>query len=208
MLISFSHRFIFVANLKTASTAIESALAPYSQTVIMDAEFGKHSDFSSILSEFETIFSRVPRKEFRVIGVIRDPVDYLRSLYRSHKKPEFAGSPLDSSIYDMEAFYYNWIPEYPDQWRPQWTRFLSKTGDFDVDFLIDFADLKSLWLPLLHHLGIPPVALNVVNPSPVDPNEAPLPADLVARVRTERAEDIRLLETCVWRGPGLTPIQA
>jgi hypothetical protein len=206
MLISFSHRFIFVSNLKTASTAIESALSPYSQIVIMNSELGKHDDLSNIISRYEVIFSRVPRRQFHVIGVMRDPVDYFLSLYRSHKKPAFFGTTLDSSIFTSEEFYSDWIPRFPDQWRPQWTRFLDTDGEFDLDFLIDFADLNSIWLPLLHELRIPPVALNVVNPSPIDPNEAPMPSDLVARIRAERAEDIRLLKTRAWRSPGVSRV--
>lgn len=41
MLLSLSRRFIFVANLKTASTSIEACLRPFSENCIARTDFGK-----------------------------------------------------------------------------------------------------------------------------------------------------------------------
>ena len=71
MLISLSKRFIFVANLKTASTAIEQALSPYSEISLNRAEWGKHSSLANIQAQFAWIFDIVKFEDFVIFGVIR-----------------------------------------------------------------------------------------------------------------------------------------
>ena len=91
MLLSLSHKFIFVANLKSASTAIESAMGDKAEIKLSATKFGKHDGLSAISNKFAWIKRYIPYEEFFVFGVIRDPVDYLLSLYNSHQKPAFDG---------------------------------------------------------------------------------------------------------------------
>ena len=42
MLLSLAHKFLFVANVKTASSSIEATLAPLAEIAIGETRFGKH----------------------------------------------------------------------------------------------------------------------------------------------------------------------
>src|SRR2546423_8803536 len=96
MLLSLSHKFIFVANLKSASSSIERALAQYAEFRATKTNWGKHDDLSTISRKFGWIRKYVPREEFFVFGVIRDPVDFILSLYNFHSRSAFDGKKHSS----------------------------------------------------------------------------------------------------------------
>lgn len=52
MLISLRKKFIFVANLKTASTAIEKQLRSVCEVAILQTRFGKHHGLDEIEKRF------------------------------------------------------------------------------------------------------------------------------------------------------------
>jgi hypothetical protein len=87
MLISLSKEFIFLANLKSASTAIEAALSPYAQVVLTDTRFGKHQLFSEVETRFQWMLNIIDPQRLLVFGVLRDPAELLISLYNSHRDP-------------------------------------------------------------------------------------------------------------------------
>src|ERR1700744_2290110 len=104
MLLSFSHKFIFVANLKSASTAIESAIGGKAEIKLSATKFGKHDGLSAISNKFAWIKRYVPYEEFFVFGVIRDPAAYLLSLYTSHQKPAFDGKQQSTKGLSFDEF--------------------------------------------------------------------------------------------------------
>src|ERR1700742_714787 len=91
MLLSLSRKFIFVANLKSASSTIEAAIADWAEIRLTQTRFGKHDGLTQISQKFVWAKRYVPYEEFFVFGVIRDPVDFLLSLYNSHNKSAFDG---------------------------------------------------------------------------------------------------------------------
>src|SRR5437762_13673078 len=105
MLLSLSHKFLFVANVKTASSSIERALRSKAEIAISETRFGKHENLSVISRTFAWVRQYVPDPEFFVFGVIREPVDWVLSLYNSHSKAQFddlphsrKGVPLDDFL--------------------------------------------------------------------------------------------------------------
>jgi uncharacterized protein YqcC (DUF446 family) len=193
MLVSLRYRFIFVANLKTGSTAIEAVLRPHADLAITHSALGKHDGLAAIESRLPFVFDTMPRPEFLIFGAMRDPLDLLLSLYRSHSKPEFRDEPTYTGGMSLDEFIAEWLPANAWQWEPQWTRFRNKDGDFDCDFLMDFARLDEHFQLALALLGLPEMPLPVENESPLGPSADALSPALAERIRASRAHDAALL---------------
>jgi hypothetical protein len=142
MLIGLSRRFVFIANLKSASTAIEVALRPLAEIVFMEPMDLKHLPFSDIHDKFPWIFQMIPPQEFLIFGVMRDPVDLMVSLYNSHTKDEFKYFPsLYTGNMDFDEFLAEWCPLFYDQIALQHTRLLNINGDIAANFIISYSNL-------------------------------------------------------------------
>ena len=142
MLVSLSKRFIFVANLKTASTSIESVLRPYAEFQFLESNCGKHFSLRDLEVEFSSIFKFVPRSEFRVIGTMREPFDWLSSLYRSHKSVRFEHTPLSTVNMTPDDFLAEWCLKNVDQTASQYERFINLYGVFCCDYLMRFDNIE------------------------------------------------------------------
>src|SRR5688500_16762347 len=108
MLISLSRQFIFVANLKAASTSIEIALRPYAEICLTEAHWGKHFLLRDVISTFPWVWN-LPGYEyekFLVFGVIRDPIDYMLSLYNAHADIRLKSYP---ELYSGEMTFKQFI---------------------------------------------------------------------------------------------------
>jgi FkbH-like protein len=142
MLISFSRKFIFIANLKTASTAIEGVLRPVAEICLVESRLGKHMPLQAIEQRFGWLLDRFGRENFLIFGVIRDPVDYLVSLYNSHAANKFKD---DLNLYtgdmDFDKFISEWTERNADQIRPQFERFLTTNGTIGANYIISYANL-------------------------------------------------------------------
>ena len=91
-MIGLQRQFIFVANLKSASTAIEVALRPISQIAILAPGDIKHQPLGLTLTRFKWLLDRFELEKFLIFGVIRDPIDFVISLYNSHREEKFKGN--------------------------------------------------------------------------------------------------------------------
>ncbi len=143
MMISLSRSFVFVANLKSASTSIEQVLKPYSEIAIEESRLGKHAPIRLILARYDWLFRERNLEEFFVFGVIRDPASYMVSLYNSHADERFSG---DETLYtgrmSFDDFLSTWVPRHYSQAQPQFEKFVDEQGFLAVDFLIDFDRLS------------------------------------------------------------------
>ena len=165
MLISLSHKFIFVANLKTGSTSIERALRPNSQICMERSEWGKHISLGQVESRFGHVFELIPRSDFFAFGALRDPVDWMVSLYQSHRSFQFRGTPLDTSDMTFEEFLDKWVAANADQAIPQITTLLDGKNEFGVDFVLRFEKLEEDLASVCALLGVPRVRLSRENAS-------------------------------------------
>lgn len=142
MIINFDRRFIFIANLKCASTSIEQVLRPDSEVAIMESRFGKHYPYRLIEDRFFWIFRTIPKDQFFVFGVMRDPVDYLLSLYNSHCAARFKDDPV---VYtggmSFDDFLTRWKDRNEDQMVPQYTRFLDGGSMIAANYIISYDKL-------------------------------------------------------------------
>jgi hypothetical protein len=192
MLISLSHRFVFVANVKTASTSIEAALRPYAEIAISETRFGKHIGLAEIEKRFDFIFRKQPLDSFFVFAVLRDPVDMLVSVYASHHKPEFLGQPHYTGGLSFDQFLEIFRRKQSWQLVPQAQRLKDRTGRLRMDYLIDFGRLEPQFQEVLSLIGLPPTPLPAYNESP----DVMSPEDVSPEARKAIAEayrrDIRL----------------
>ncbi|HPD91605.1 MAG: hypothetical protein H6900_02425 [Rhodobacter sp.] len=99
MLIGIEKRFIFVANTKTASTAIERVLDPLADYRHGGSPQRKHVALSQIEAQAPWVFRRAGcgLEGFFKFGVMRDPVQWIWSWYRYRKQPEVE-SPLPADM--------------------------------------------------------------------------------------------------------------
>ena len=155
MLISLDYKFVFLANLKTASTAIERALRPFADIALVESRFEKHAPLTEIERRFCWAFDLVPRDEFLVFGVIRDPIDYVLSIYNSHADPKFADSPnLSTRGVSFAKFRTRWAEENADQLLPQYARFVSRDGSLGLNYAISYGLLPEGFRAVTGRLGI------------------------------------------------------
>jgi hypothetical protein len=204
MLISIEHRFVFVANVKCGSTAIARALRPYSDIVITETEYGKHESLADIQKRYSFIFSRTPIEKFVVFGVIRPPVDFVLSVYNSHKKKKFAGQPQSTAGVSFDEFWTVWRRDHGWMLLPQRQRFLDASGKLGVKFIVHYDCLErhlSQMFREAYDVALP-LETPRANVSPRVLTADRLTADQVQRIRKIYAEDETMLRerTGVWLG--------
>jgi hypothetical protein len=165
MLISLDFKFIFIANLKSASSSIEAGLRSVSEIALVESRFGKHMHFSEIEKIFPWIL-KLParlqnntlkgRDDFFVFGVIREPIDFLISLYNSHSASRFAD---DSKLYtgnmDFDVFLNKWTEANPDQVEPQYLKLLTNKGAIGADYIISYDKIDDGLNYVMNTLGLP-----------------------------------------------------
>lgn len=201
MLISLSKQFIFIASPKTASTAIENYLRRYAEIRLTRTPWGKHFSLAEVENHFSWLRLRLPAMQLFVFGVIRDPVDYVLSIYNSHRKPAFA----DQRHYTGNVPFASFWPEFSRQrssWlsRPQVSRFMRADGQLGADCIIDYAHLQAAWPLLCQRLDVPEEPLKLANTSPKEAQRDDLPATIIGEIYDYFAEDVKALQMC-WR-PG------
>jgi tRNA (mo5U34)-methyltransferase len=142
MLIGLERRFIFVSNLKTASTAIEAALRPVSQIAIIEPGNMKHLPLQLLLMRFKWLLDHFDLKQFLIFGVIRDPVDFLISLYNSHREDKFrSNKAIYTASSSFEEFLENWTKRQDWQTAEQHKRFLDDEGNIGANCIISYHNL-------------------------------------------------------------------
>jgi hypothetical protein len=188
MLLSLSRKFIFVANVKSASSSIERALGERAEIRLSQTKFGKHDGLTTISRKFGWVRRYVPYSEFFIFGVIRDPVDLLISLYNSHHKEIFDGLPHSTKGLSFDEFRQSWC-EKSWQAKPQRLRFIDEHERFRVSHLIDFAELTLEFPKICARLGLQGVELPTANVSPAMLARNDLSAAQVRDIQDEFASD-------------------
>jgi len=192
MLLSLAHKFIFVANVKTASTSIEATLANFAEIRVRKTEFGKHNSLSLISQDYPWVRRYVPYSEFFVFGVMRDPVDHLLSLYNAHSQDKWMETALSTRGMSFDAFLDVWCSK---SWQaePQHRRFQDKHGRFQMSHVIDYDRITTDFNDICTRLGFGDLRLKHLNLSPETLTRNDLTASQVARVERGYAKDYEFL---------------
>lgn len=194
MLLSLNRKFIFVANLKTASSTIEAALGPRADVRFSQTKFGKHDGLTQISHKFGWVKKYVPYEEFYVFGVVRDPVDYLLSLYNSHQKDEFEGKIQSTKGLSFDEFLEVWCGR-SWQARPQHLRFTDEHKRLKMSHLILLNDLTDEFQQICVRLGLGWIELGRRNPSPEVLTRRDLTQAQIDLVKSRYAEDYAFIES-------------
>jgi hypothetical protein len=193
MLLSLSHKFLFVANLKTASTSIEAALTDFAEIRIKQTQHGKHDTLSEISEKLPWVRRYVPYNEFLVFGVIRDPVDYLLSLYNAHSRENLRGGAMPTRGMDFDTFLNVWCNDNP-QAEPQHQRFADRHERFQVNHLIDYDSLSKEFTAICARLELGEVRLKHLNLSPENLTRRNLTDAQIERIKHDYAQDYELIK--------------
>jgi hypothetical protein len=193
MLLSLSHQFIFVANLKSASSSIERALGPSAELRLSKTKFGKHDDLSTIARKFQWTKKYVRPDQFFVFGVMREPVDFILSLYNFHTLEQFKGKAHSSNGVPFEEFWTRWCSK-SWQTRPQYRRFIDKRGNFRVSHVIEFERLDTEFPKVCARIGVE-AKLPKANVSPRILSRSDLSRELIAEIAARYSEDYEFLKT-------------
>lgn len=192
MLLSLSNKFLFVANLKTASSSIERALAAKSEIAISKTQFGKHDRLSIISRKYDWVRKYVPYEDFFVFGVIREPVDWLISLYNSHQKSAFDGKGHSTKGVTFSEFLNGGARLRP-QMSFQHLKFSDDHGRFRVNHLIDYAKLEKEFPQICEKLGLGMISLPDINRSPQVVTRDQLSEADIRKIEADYAVDYELL---------------
>jgi hypothetical protein len=195
MLISLREKFIFIATQKTASTAIETALAPRADIRLTESEFGKHMTVEEMLRNLHFLFNETGPEKFFIFGVMREPVDFALSLFNSHLHPGFAGrARLSTAGMGFGDFLARWVPANRPQIAPQHTRFLDKEGRLGANYIISYGRLADGLREVSRHLRGPRFArLRRQNASPAGLRRDQLSAAELAWIEDHFRDDFRFM---------------
>jgi hypothetical protein len=156
MLLSLTKKFLFIANLKTASTSIERVLAPHAELRLTQSQFGKHQSFVEFAERFRWLLGVAGVEDLFVFGVIRDPVDFVLSIYNSHRREQFKENQrLYTGDMDFARFITQWVPRNGDQLKNQYLRFISAEGRLITNLLISYDKLEQGLEMVANRLGVP-----------------------------------------------------
>lgn len=136
---SQSGGFLFISNTKVASSTIHHLLYPVADAVFYRPERGKHFSYAQARALLKRWGGPDASALFR-FGVVRDPVDWMRSWYKFRSRPDMranggAGMPDGLSF---ETFVEAAITDAPADYasiRKQATFFSDRAGTVQMDFL-------------------------------------------------------------------------
>ena len=196
MLIGLRHRFIFVANTKSASTAIERALEAYAELHHRGNPARKHITLARTLEEYADLFARpgMGAQTFFKFGVMREPMDWITSWFR-YRKRKGARNPLPPEM-SFEEFWdrHDWNFTRADGQRNlQHRHFTAADGTVLADVIIPHHRLGEVFPEICAHLGVraEPARRNVSRKPAETVN---IPPRLRDELRTFYAEDYALFE--------------
>lgn len=192
MLLSLSNRFVFIANVKTGSSAIESALGRHAEFSVTQTKFGKHDDLSAISRKFPWVKKYVPFDQFFVFGVMRDPVDRIISLYNFHTRTGFDGKPHSTKELTFDQFLADWCVR-SWQARAQGPRFSDSYGRFRVSHVVQYEKLAEEFPKICRHLGLK-AELPKRNVSPIVIRRRDLTSEQIAQIEARYVADKQFLK--------------
>ncbi|MEM1431272.1 MAG: hypothetical protein AAGG09_17600 [Pseudomonadota bacterium] len=119
MLASFEHRFVFLCNPKTGTTALEHALDPHCEVRVGKTPNWKHLNYFAVKALFGETFDNAGCD---YVTVVRDPLDTLHSWYRYRQRralrqPGHPNRARFTGDISFEAFVGEWIAQSSERAR-------------------------------------------------------------------------------------------
>ncbi len=160
MLLSQKHRFLFVANSKTASTTVERILRGDANIVLTSPPQVKHMPYSEIERNFRFLFrGQDGLEKFFRFAVIRDPLDWIVSWYNYRSRPALQGDQRSTKGISFEEFVDGLLKSGKE--RPPFARIgfqkrvlSAADGTLGVDYLIPLNRLDNDLKIIREELGL------------------------------------------------------
>ena len=143
---SQSGGFLFISNTKVASSTIHHLLYPVADAVFYRPQLGKHFDYAQARDRLRGWGGPEAATLYR-FGVIREPVDWMRSWYKFRSRPDMRaasharGQMAIPEDLDFEGFIDDVLAGVPEEYariREQSHVFTDRAGQVQMDFLARF----------------------------------------------------------------------
>ncbi|WP_227267450.1 hypothetical protein [Roseobacter weihaiensis] len=198
MLIFIDKRLTFLANPKTGTTAIETALGGRAEIIFTKER--KHLNAKRYQSKIAPFLKSAFGVETETVAVMREPLDQIRSWYRYRARDAVAG--LDRSTRDIsfDDYIKEVVSDTPREHARIGTQrgFLTnKAGELAVDHLFAYTAQEALLAFLSDRLDTD-ITLKRRNVSPA--LKAPLSPDMTALLKAARAKEFALYDRLMAAG--------
>lgn len=195
MLIFWNERLVFLANTKTGSTSIESALEQLAHVAIRRPPALKHMRAAAYERHFKPFLEQAAGAPFTTVALVREPVDWLGSWFRYRQRAEIEHKTNSTAHLDFEGFTEAYLSDAPPAFAAvgSQARFLGGAQARPlVDRLFRYENLDAFLHFLEDRLDCE-ITLPRMNVSPKAPMD--LAPDLRERLRTRFAPDY-----AIWNG--------
>ena len=192
MLIFLRHQLAFLATPKTGTTAIEMALR--SQAEIIFAKNRKHVTAARYVNKVAPFLEDTFGVRPASVAVMREPVEQLRSWYKYRSQSRLDGTDVSTAAMSFDDYVLEVISDDPPERARigrQFNFLTDKKGTLQVDHLFAHAHMDAFIAFMSDRLG-QPIEIEPRNISPH--RDAPLSAEVEARLRHARAEDFALYD--------------
>lgn len=193
MLVFWRQGLVFLATPKTASTAIETALAPHASVVVLRPPQLKHTNAQKYHRQVAPFLGDAKGERFVTTAVMREPLDWLGSWYRYRTRE---GEVPEKSTRAMS--FEDFVLAYCQSDQPEFAKvgaqanFLTPEGYRPVDHIFRYDRMNRFVRFLEKRLGLD-IKLPVENVSPAE--KLTLSAAGHARLRDFAARDFALYAT-------------
>ncbi len=157
MIISKRGNFIYFANPKTGTTAIENALLPHATIFIGDDPVLKHLGVNQYKKLIEPFLENLGiSTNLDRIGVIRHPIEWMISWYKYRKRGADIGTSVSTQNVSFDEFARSFLDK---ENRPDYARIGSPSGilnekgaKFGVNYLYAYEALERMAADLSNRL--------------------------------------------------------
>ena len=155
MILSLEKNFLFLSVNNTDSTSIERALRPYGQLCLTRTEFDKHLTLAEVQESYTSLVSKASGGRPFTFLVFRDPLERLGRLISSLRECELANRVgLSPVAINPRDFISDWFANNAMQARSQAKWLLGLNGACNVDYVIDFSDLRRQFAEVASLIGL------------------------------------------------------
>jgi hypothetical protein len=193
MLVFWRQRLVVLANPKTGTTALEETLAPLAAIVVQRPPQLKHTGANRYHRHLAAYVGDNKEAKFTLVGVMREPVDWLGSWYRYRlRKDEVSEKSTQRMSFD--AFVQAWCQKDPPEVAKVGSQanFLAPVGGRQCDRIFRY-DRLDRFVAYLEEKLQTKITLPVTNVSP--PGETVLSPKVEAQMREFAAREFEIWET-------------
>ncbi|MGB8812347.1 MAG: hypothetical protein WCC57_04110 [Paracoccaceae bacterium] len=194
MLVFWDQQLTFLANPKTGSTAIETALESLASVAILRPPVLKHTNVRRYHRFFGPYLQKASGNDFAVVALMREPIDWLGSWYRYRQREDVTAPRKSTHGISFDAF----VAAYCADVQPEYaavgsqSEFLMPRNELGLDHLFRYEDIDTFIDFLEDRLGCE-IILPRLNVSPAAAMD--LSPQTEAVLRTYAAKDFELYAT-------------